>query len=187
MTDTPADWFRSGTDNGERCYWVTREGIVFFAMLTDGKVTTQAKVEIAQIVTAWFRGEFFPRSAAPTMVKLLDRDPATPQPPDPAPAPIEIAGGAVGLQKHLVEVAKQNRGLDHAALKQLFNDHQVVMAVWESSDAPGPGFLTLKGVEYLLDQARHRPKKIRATMTTFWCNSREHAEILQQSFTGSCK
>jgi hypothetical protein len=120
------------------------------------------------------------------MVKLLDRDPATPQPPDPAPAPIEIAGGASGLQKHLIEVAKQNRGLDHAALKQLFADHQVVMAVWESVDcrSGGPGFLTVKGVEYLLDQARHRPKKIRATMTAFWCNSKEHAEILQQAFTG---
>jgi hypothetical protein len=185
MTDIPADWFMPGTDNGERCYWLTRDGIVFLTMSADGKVATQAKVEIAQIVTAWYRGEIFPRFAAPTMVMLLDLDPATPQPPDPAPAPIEIAGGVAGLQKHLIEVAKQNRGLDHAALKQLFNDHQVVMAVWESSDAPGPGFLTLKGVEHLLTEARRNPKKIRATMTAFWCNSREHAEILQQAFTGS--
>jgi len=182
----PRDWYRPmNYDGGEPGYWVTREGIVFFAMSTDGEVATQAKVEIAQIVTAWFRGEFFPRSAAPTMVKLLDRDPATPQPPDPAPAPIEIAGGVAGLQKHMVEVAKQNCGLDHAALKQLFDDHQVVIAVWESSDPPGPGFLTMKGVEHLLAQAKRNPKKVRCTMTAFWCNSREHAEILQQAFAES--
>jgi hypothetical protein len=180
----PRDWYLPG--NGEPVYWISREGAIMLAMTADGKVATDAKVEIAQIVTAWFRGEFFPRSAAPTMIKLLDLDPATPQPPDPAPAPIEIAGGAAGLQKHLVEVAKQNRGLDHAALKQLFDDHQVVMAVWESDDrSHGPGFLTMKGVEHLLEQARKNPKRIRATMTAFWCNSREHAEILQQAFTGA--
>jgi hypothetical protein len=90
------------------------------------------------------------------------------------------------LQKHLVKLAEKNRGLDHAALKQLFDEHQVVIAVWQSSDGPpGLGFLTLKGAEHLLAQARRGTKKIRTTMTAFWANSREHAEILQQAFIGS--
>jgi len=106
----PRDWYRPmNYDGGEPGYWVTREGIVFFAMSTDGEVATQAKVEIAQIVTAWFRGEFFPRSAAPTMVKLLDRDPATPQPPDPAPAPIEIAGGVAYGRGREAELRSRSR------------------------------------------------------------------------------
>jgi len=38
----------------------------------------------------------------------------------------------------------------------------------------------------MIDQIkRHRTKKIRATMTAFWCNSREHAELLQQAFVES--
>jgi hypothetical protein len=117
---------------------------------------------------------------------LLEVDPRDEQPPEP-PAPLEIAGGVSGLQKHLVKLAEKNRGLDHAALKQLFDAHDVVTAVWENPDVTrGPGFLTLKGAEYLIDQIkRHRTKKIRATMTAFWCNSREHAELLQQAFVGS--
>jgi hypothetical protein len=57
------------------------------------------------------------------------------------------------LQKHLVALADKNRGLDPAAVKELFNEHQVVIAVWRSSDAPGVGFLTLKGTE---GQARRK-------------------------------
>ena len=155
------------------------------AMSSDGKVATQAKVEISQIVVAWYRGEIFPRSAAPTVTMLLDYDSKAPQPPE-SPSPIEIAGGIAGFQNHLVELAKKNRSLGPVALKELFDAHQVVIAVWENEDrVPGPGFLTLKGVDYLLAQAKRGPKKIRATMAAFWCNSREHAEILQQTLTGS--
>jgi hypothetical protein len=182
---TPADWFMPGTDSGERCYWLTREGVVMVVMVADGKKATSAKVEVSQIVTAWYRGEIFPRSAAPTITMLLNHDSKESQPPEPT-APIEIAGGVSGLQKHLVKLAENNRGLDHAALKQLFDEHQVVIAVWQTTDkVPGPGFLTLKGVEYLLAQAKRGPKKIRATMTAVWANSREHAEILQQAFIGA--
>ena len=81
------------------------------------------------------------------------------------------------------------RGLDHAALKQPFDTHQVVVAVWPSnSKIEGPtnvGFLTLKGVEYLLAQAKRNPKKIRATMTAIPCTNKEHAELLQQTFIGA--
>jgi len=173
--------------DGEREYWLNREQVIFMTMKADGNVATDAQAEIARIVGAWHRGEIFPRSAAPTVAMLLEVDPRDEQPPEP-PAPIEIAGGVAGFQKHLVEVAKQNRGLDHAELKQLFDAHQVVIAVWQLSPdvGHGPGFLTLKGAEYLIDQIkRHRTKKIRATMTALWCNSREHAELLQQTFTGS--
>jgi hypothetical protein len=183
----PADWYMPITyDNGEPGYLLTREGVVMVAMWSDGRVATQAKVEIAQIISGWYRGEIFPRSAAPTVAKLLDYDSkASSQPLGPR-APIEIAGGVSGLQKHLVQLAEKNRGLDHAALKQLFDEYQVVIAVWQTEDkVPGPGFLTLKGTEYLLAQAKRGPKKIRATMTAFWANSREHAEILQQAFVRS--
>lgn len=186
MTDNPPqDWFVPGTDSGERCYWITREGVIMLAMSMDGKVATDAKVEIAQIVGAWYRGEMFPRSAAPTVAMLLDFDSKTQQPPEPTP-PIEIVGGVSGLQKLLVKLAEENRGLDHATLKQLFDDHQVVVAVWQSQDrVPGPGFLTLKGAEYLFAQAKRGTKKIRATMTAVWANSEEHAKILQQAFIAS--
>jgi hypothetical protein len=90
--------------------------------------------------------------------------------------------GREGIIMFLVELAEENRGLDHVTLKQLFNEHQVVVAVWPSSD--GPRFLTLKGTEYLLAQTKRGTKKIKATtMTAFSCNSREHAEILQQAFS----
>jgi len=59
MSDMPADWYMPGTNGGERCYWITREGVIMVAMWIDGKVATQAKVEIAQIVSAWYRGEIF--------------------------------------------------------------------------------------------------------------------------------
>jgi hypothetical protein len=158
-------------------------------MKADGKVATRGQVEIANIVAAWYRGEIFPRSAAPTMTKIFDVPAWEPPPEPPAPAPLEIAGGVAGLQKLLVKMAEQNRGLDHAALKELFDTHQVVTAVWEVegelSSPPGPGFLTLKGAEYLIDQVKHDGRKIRATMTAVWCNSREHAEILKQAFIGS--
>jgi hypothetical protein len=177
----PRDWFRPTIDNGEEAYLVTREGVIMLVVWMDGEVPTRARVEIANIVAAWYRGEIFPRSAAPTITMLLDHDSREPQPPE-SPPPIEIAGGVSGLQKHLVELAKENRGLSHAVLKKLFEQHQVVVAVWESPDkVPGPGFLTMKGVEYLLAQAKRNPKKIRATMTALWCNSREHAELLQQT------
>jgi hypothetical protein len=105
------------------------------------------------------------------------------------PEPVEIVGGVSGLQKLLVKMAEENRGLDHAALKQLFDEHQLVMAVWQAQGKLGPaghGFLTLKGAEYLIAQVKQRrTKKIRGTMTAVWCNSREHAEVLKQAFIGS--
>jgi hypothetical protein len=83
-------------------------------------------------------------------------------------------------------MAEENRGLDHAALKALFERHQVVMAVWQAEDkAGGPGFLTLKGADHLLAQVKCGAKKIRTTMTAIPCNSKEHAELLQQAFGGT--
>jgi len=94
-----------------------------------------------------------------------------------------------GLQKLLVKMAEENRGLDHAALKELYDTHQLVTAVWQAegelSRPFGYGFLTLKGTEHLIGQVKRGSKKIRATMTAIWCNNREHAELLQQAFTGS--
>ena len=58
-----------------------------------------------------------------------------------------------------------------------------MVAVWPTPDGPaGPGFLTLKGAEYLFAQAKRGTKKIGATMTAVWANSEEHAEILKQAF-----
>jgi len=194
MTDGPKDWCTPATfDSGERGYWLTREGVVFYAMKADGDVATKAQAEIAQIVTAWYRGEIFPRDAAPTVSMLLEfdskaeadaKDSSYPK-ATPRPEPVEIFGGVSGLQKLLVKMAEKNRGLDHAALKELYDGHQVVTAVWESDDKTrGPGFLTVKGAEYLIDQIkRHRTLKIRATMTAIWCSNREHAELLRQAFT----
>jgi len=133
MTDDPRD--TPTTIYDEREYWLNREQVIFMTMKADGKVATDAQAEIARIVDAWYRGESFPRSAAPTVAMLLEVDPRDEQPPEP-PAPIEIAGGVAGFQKLLVEMAKQNRGLDHAALKQLFDAHEVVTAVWENPDVP---------------------------------------------------
>jgi hypothetical protein len=84
----------------------------------------------------------------------------------PAP-PVEIFAGVSGLQKLLVKLAEGNRGLDPAALKELYDQHQVVVAVWEDpSVVPSPGFLTLKGTDHLLAQVRRGGgKKIRATTT----------------------
>jgi hypothetical protein len=196
MSD-PGGWSTPATfDNGERGYWLTREGVIFYAMKADGEVATRAQVEITNIVAAWYRGEIFPRSAAPTLAMLLEfdanaeadaKDSSYPKVRPQRPEPIEIFGGVAGLQKLLVEMAKKNRGLDHAALKELYETHEVVTAVWESDDkACGLGFLTLKGTEHLLAQVKHsRTKKIRATMTAFWCNNEEHAELLRQAFIGS--
>jgi hypothetical protein len=197
MSDNPRDWFTSTTfDNGEPGYWLTREGIIFFAIKTDGDVATRAQAEIAQIVSAWYRGEIFPRSAAPTMAMLLEvdadaeadaKDSSYPKPPLARPEPVEIFGGVSGLQKLLVEMANANRGLDAAALKQLYDTHQLVMAVWQAEDkVHGPGFLTLKGTNYLLAEVKRRgTKKIKATMTAVWCNNREHAELLQYALIGA--
>jgi hypothetical protein len=168
---------------------MTREGVVFYTMKTDGKVATQGQIEIASIVAAWWRGEILPRSAAPTMTDIFSAPHWEELPPEPpAPAPIAIAGGVAGLQKFLIQKAKENRGLDHAALKELFDTHQVVMAVWEAdgelSSPPGPGFLTLKGANCLISQLKRGSKKMRATMTAVWCNNKEHAKLLQQTFVG---
>ena len=65
--DRPSDWFRPTTIEGEPAYLVTREGVVFYTMKADGKVAMQGQVEIANIVVAWWHGEIFPRSAAPTI------------------------------------------------------------------------------------------------------------------------
>jgi hypothetical protein len=184
--DPPQPWFTpTTTDNEPTAYWVTREGVIFYAMKTDGEVATRAQVEITNIVAAWYRGEIFPRSAAPTVSMLLDFDKHAPEHTAELPAPIEIAGGVSGLQKLWIRMAEDNRGCDHAALKELFDTHHVVMAVWYADDkSGGPGFLTFKGADYLLAQVRRGAKKIRATMTAIWCNSREHAELLRQAFGG---
>jgi hypothetical protein len=167
---------------------MTREGVIFYAMKTDGDVAARAAVEITQIVAAWYRGEIVPRSAAPTVSMILDFDKHAPEHTAELPAPVEIAGGVRGLERLLVKMAEENRGLDHAALKQLYDSHQVVMAVWKAEDKTGgPGFLTLKGIEHLLAQARRGAKKFRTTMTAIPCNSREHAELLQQAFSASDK
>jgi hypothetical protein len=157
-------------------------------MKSAGKVPAQAQAEIAQIVTAWWRGEIFPRSAAPVMTRLFDIEPYTSEPPEPSvPAPIEIAGGVSGLQKLWIRMAEENRGADHAALKELFDTHELVVAVWQAEDdkSGGPGFLTLKGVDHILAQVKRGAKKIRATMTAISCNSKEHAELLRQAFGGN--
>jgi hypothetical protein len=184
VSDDPRDWYKpTTTDDEPTAYWVTREGVIFYAMKTDGEVATRAQVEMTNIVAAWYRGEIFPRSAAPTVAMLLDFDKHAPENKAELPAPVEIAGGVSGLQKLLVKLAEENRGLDHAALKQLFEAHEVVMAVWRAEDKTGgPGFLTLKGTDHLLAQVKRGAKKIRATMTAIPCNSKEHAEILQQAF-----
>jgi hypothetical protein len=163
-------------------YLLTLQGVVLFCMVSDSDVPNQAKAEIAEIVNAWWYGRIFPRREAPTMTRLFDLGEELPG-PEPKPAPIEIAGGAAGLQKHLVALAEKNRGLDPAALKQLYDDHQVVMAVWPSADAPGEGFLTLKmPVEEGFAQFRRGAKKIRVTMTAIPCTNKEHAELLKHAF-----
>jgi len=48
------------TIDGERAYWLTREGVIFMTMKTDGKVAMRAQVEIAEIVAAWYRGQIPP-------------------------------------------------------------------------------------------------------------------------------
>jgi hypothetical protein len=148
-------------------------------------------VEIAQIVAAWYRGEIVPRSAAPTVAMLLGhadwREVDALQSSEPVPPPVEIVGGVSGLQKHLIKLAEKNCGLDHATLKQLFDKHEVVVAVWPAeTKTKGPndvGFLTLKGTDHLLAQIRRGTKKLRATMTAIPCNNQEHAQLLQQAFS----
>jgi hypothetical protein len=99
VSDDPRDWYKpTTTDDEPTAYWVTREGVIFYAMKTDGEVATRAQVEIANIVAAWHRGEIFPRSAAPTVEMLLDFDKHAPEHTAEHPAPIEIAGGVSGLQ-----------------------------------------------------------------------------------------
>jgi hypothetical protein len=170
-------------DSAERSYWLTRKHVIFITMAMDGDVANEAKVEITEIVAAWWQGRLFSRREAPTVVSLLDDSAGYEEIDLPSPAPVEIAGGVSGMQKHLVALADGNRGLDHAALKQLFDAHQVVVAVWKDPDVvPGPGFLTLKGDEYLFEQVKRRAKKIRATITAIPCSNKQHAELLQQAF-----
>src|SRR6516165_1603863 len=187
MSDDPRDWFRPTTDDkGGPAYWCTREGVVIIAMTGGSATVLKARTEIARIVAAWYRGEILPRSAAPTMSKVFEIDPADPQPTpeELAPPPLEIAGGVSGLQKLLIKMAEQNRGLDHAALKELIEAHEVVTLIWLDNPerADSHAFLTLKGVNHLLAQVKRGGKKIRATMTAIWCNSREHAKLLEQAF-----
>ena len=168
-------------DSNERSYLISQQGVVFLAMVSDGNVPNQAKVEIAEIVTAWWFGRIVPRREAPTLTSLFNLGEELPGPEPESPAPITIAGGVSGLQKHLVALADKNRGLDHAALKELFDEHQVVIAVWPSPDPPGEGFLTLKGAEHCFAQFRRGAKKIAVTMTAIPCTNKEHAELLQQA------
>jgi hypothetical protein len=184
MTDTPKDWYRR--DRSGQMYWVTREGIVLLAMTADGQVAMHARIEIAQIITAWWDGRLFARNRCPVLMKLFDLEGHSDEEvgyEPPVPAPIEIAGGAAGLHKLWIARAEENRGLDPAALKQLVDAHDVVMAVWPAENsADGHGFLTLKGVDYLLAQAKRGLKKIPATMTAIPCTNKAHAELLQQAF-----
>jgi hypothetical protein len=170
-------------DSAERGHYLLNlQQVVFLTMVADGNVANQAKAEIAEIVTAWWHGRLLPRREAPTVTSIFDLGEEMPG-PEPAPAPVHIAGGVRGLQKHLVALADKNRGLEPAALKELYNEHQVVIAVWPSPDAPGHGFLTLKGATEGLTQFRRGASKYIATMTAIPCNNREHAELLQQAFT----
>jgi hypothetical protein len=183
------DWFMP--KDGGRAYWVTRAGIIFFAMKSDGAMATTASVEIVEVVAAWYRGTLLPRRDAPTLAKMLDieADPDHRVIDAPKPEPIEIAGGITGLQKHLVAMAKANRNLDPAAIKTLFDQHDVVIAVWDdpqqfaSPAADGPGFLTMKGFDIMLDKVKHsRGKKIPVSMGALWCNNKEHAEMLCRTY-----
>jgi hypothetical protein len=169
-------------DRAERGYLISQQGVVFLAMVSDGNVPNQAKVEIAEIVTAWWFGRIVPRREAPTLTSLFNLGEELPGPEPESPAPITIAGGVSGLQKHLVALADKNRGLDHAALKELFDEHQVVIAVWRSPDPPDEGFLTLKGIEHLAAQAKRGARKYTSTTTAIPCTNKEHAELLQQAF-----
>ena len=186
----PRDWYQPAVDaSGQRHYWISREGVILLVETADGDVAMRGKVEIAQVVEAWFRGQLLPRSRAPTLASVLDEatyEPGRVRHGDPEEwhsEPVEIVGGTAGLQKYLIALAEENRGLDHAALKKFYQDHEVVVAVWRSTDAPGMGMETLKGAEYLLAQAkRGSPKKIRASITAIPCLDRNHAKMLQQAF-----
>jgi hypothetical protein len=171
-------------DSAERSYLLTLQGVVFLAMVSDGNVANQAKVEIAEIVRAWWHGRIVPRREAPTLTRIFDLGEELPG-PEHEPARITIAGGVSGLQKHLVALAAKNHGLDPAALKTLFDEHQVVVAVWRSPDAPGMGFLTLRGAEHMFAQAKRGARKFTATMTAIPCTNKEHAELLQQAFSAA--
>jgi hypothetical protein len=53
-----------------------------------------------------------------------------------------------------------------ATLKQLFDQHQIVFAVWQAEDfARGPGFLTLKVSTRLL-RSNHRDRSIASPFFT---------------------
>src|SRR5262245_25122935 len=116
MTTDPRDWYTPTTIDDEPAYWMTREGVIFYAMKTDGDVAKRAQVEITNIVAAWYRGEIYPRSAAPTVVMMLDFDKHAPEHTAELPPPIEIAGGVSGLQKLWIRMAEDNRGASHTAL-----------------------------------------------------------------------
>jgi hypothetical protein len=170
-------------DSAGRHYLLTLQGVTFVTMVGDGNVANQAKAEITELVNAWWHGRLLPRREAPTLTGLFNLGEVFPE-PEPTPAPIPIAGGALGLQKHLVALADENRGLDPAALKTLFDEHQIVIAVWPSPDAPGKGFLTLKGTEHLFEQAKRGARKhYTATMTAIPCTNKQHAELLRQAFS----
>ena len=74
-------------------------------------------------------------------MSIFDLGEVMPEPETAPPSPIPIAGGSPGLQKHLVALAYKNCGLDPAALKELYNEHQVVIAVWRSPDSPAKASL----------------------------------------------
>ena len=44
-------------DNTEGHYLLTLQGVVLVTMAMDGDVANQAKVEIAELVTAWWHGQ----------------------------------------------------------------------------------------------------------------------------------
>jgi hypothetical protein len=170
-------------DSAGRHYLLSQQGAVFITMVADGNVANQAKAEIAEIVTAWWYGRIVPRREAPTVTSLFNLGEVLPGPETAPSSPIPIAGGTLGLQKHLVALADKNRGLDPATLKELYDEHQIVIAVWPSPDAPGQGFLTLKGIEHLSAQAKRGARnKYTATMTAIPCNNREHAKLLEEAF-----
>jgi hypothetical protein len=89
------------------------------------------------------------------------------------------------FEKHVVKLAEENRWLDHAALKRLYDAHEVVVAVWRRRGMVV--ICSLKGHEYLRAQTKlgaSGAKNIRAAVTAIPCTDSEHAKLLQRRLTG---
>jgi hypothetical protein len=77
---------------------------------------------------------------------------------------------------HLLKLAEENRGLDHAALTRLYDEHEVVYAVWPKCVCTA----LLKGHEYLRAQPTLSKESLIAVMTAIPCTDREHARRLRE-------